>query len=80
MKTIMMLWLMISQILIMFGFSLFSVINAIYARDVLGIPKSQWWLIFIPLTITMVVAAIPIGKDNRQDRKKDSTNPWAILF
>jgi MFS family permease len=37
-----MLWLMVSQILIMFGFSLFSVINAIYARDVLGIPKSQW--------------------------------------
>jgi MFS family permease len=57
-----MLWLMISQILVMFGFSLFSVINAIYARDVLGIPKSQWWLVFIPLTITMVVAAIPIGK------------------
>jgi MFS family permease len=57
-----MLWLMVSQILVMFGFSLFTVINAIYARDVLGIPKSQWWLVFIPLTITMVVAAIPIGK------------------
>jgi len=57
-----MFWLMISQILVMFGYSLFSVINAIYARDVLGIPKSQWWLVFIPLTITMVVAAIPIGK------------------
>lgn len=57
-----MLWLMISQILVMFGFSLFSVINAIYARDVLGIPKSEWWLVFIPLTVTMVVASIPIGK------------------
>ena len=57
-----MFWLMVSQILIMFGFSLFSVINAIYARDVLGIPKSQWWLVFIPLTITMIVASIPVGK------------------
>jgi len=57
-----MLWLMVSQILVMFGFSLFSVINAIYARDVLGIPKSQWWLVFIPLTITMIVASVPVGK------------------
>jgi MFS family permease len=57
-----MFWLMISQILVMFGFSLFSVINAIYARDVLGIPNSQWWLVFIPLTVTMILASIPVGK------------------
>jgi MFS family permease len=57
-----MLWLVISQILIMLGFSLFSVINAIYARDVLGIPKAQWWLVFIPLTITMIIASVPVGK------------------
>jgi len=57
-----MLWLVISQILVMLGFSLFSVINAIYARDVLGIPKAQWWLVFIPLTITMIIASVPVGK------------------
>jgi MFS family permease len=57
-----MFWLVISQILTMFGLSVFNVINAIYARDVLGIPQEQWWLVFIPLTITMIIASIPIGK------------------
>jgi MFS family permease len=57
-----MLWLAVSQILTMLGVSMFFVINAIYARDVLLIPKSQWWLVFIPLTITMIVASIPVGK------------------
>jgi MFS family permease len=57
-----MFWLVISQILAMFGLSIFNVINAIYARDVLGIPQEQWWLVFIPLTITMIAASIPIGK------------------
>jgi MFS family permease len=57
-----MFWLVISQILAMLGLSLFNVINAIYARDVLGIPKSQWWLVYIPLTITMIIGSIPIGK------------------
>jgi MFS family permease len=57
-----MFWLAISQILTMLGLSVFNVINAIYARDVLGIPQEQWWLVFIPLTITMIVASIPIGK------------------
>jgi MFS family permease len=55
-------WLIISQILTMLGLSMFFVINAVYARDVLLIPKSQWWLVFIPLTITMVIASIPVGK------------------
>jgi MFS family permease len=57
-----MLRLLIAQILMMFGFSLFNVINALYARDKLGIPEGQWWLVFIPLLLTMIVASIPIGK------------------
>jgi MFS family permease len=57
-----MFWLLISQILTMFGISLFNVINALYARDTLGVPESQWWIVFIPLLLTMVVAAIPVGK------------------
>jgi MFS family permease len=57
-----MLWLLISQILTMFGMSLFNVINALYARDTLGVPESQWWIVFIPLLLTMVVAAVPVGK------------------
>jgi MFS family permease len=55
-------WLVVSQILTMLGLSMFFVINAVYARDVLLIPKSQWWLVFIPLTITMIIASIPVGK------------------
>jgi predicted MFS family arabinose efflux permease len=57
-----MFWLAISQILMMLGLSMFLVINAVYARDVLLIPKSQWWLVFIPLTTTMIIASIPVGK------------------
>jgi len=38
------------------------VINALYARDVLLIPEEQWWFVFIPLLLTIVVASIPIGK------------------
>ena len=55
-------WLFVVRILIMFGMSTTNVINALYARDVLGIPEEQWWLVFIPLLLTMVVASIPIGK------------------
>jgi MFS family permease len=57
-----MMWLLIAQILTMFGSSLFNVINALYAKDVLGIPEKQWWLVYIPLLLTMIVASIPIGK------------------
>jgi len=57
-----MFWLFVGQALVMFGVSLINVINALYARDVLRIPEEQWWLVFIPLLLTMVVASIPIGK------------------
>jgi len=57
-----MFWLFVIQSLVMFGMSLTNVINALYARDVLLIPEEQWWLVFIPLLLTIVVASIPIGK------------------
>jgi len=56
------MWLLVVQTLLMFGMSLTSVINAVYARDVLGVPEEQWWLVFIPLLLTMIVVSIPIGK------------------
>ena len=57
-----MFWLFVGQTLVMFGMSLTQVINALYARDVLLIPEEQWWLVFVPLLLTMVLASIPIGK------------------
>lgn len=57
-----MFWLLIVQTTIMFGMSLTQVINQLYAVDILGITLEQWWLVFIPLLLTMVVASIPIGK------------------
>jgi MFS family permease len=56
------LWVCIIQAVTMFGFSLTRVINAIYARDFLHISQDQWWLTFVPLLLTMVIASIPIGK------------------
>lgn len=56
------LWLFAVRTLVMLGMSLTNVINALYARDVLGIPMELWWLTFVPLLLTMVVASIPIGK------------------
>jgi len=56
------LWLFAVRTLVMFGISLTNVINALYARDLLGITKEQWDLTFVPLLLTMVVASIPIGK------------------
>jgi MFS family permease len=57
-----MFWLFVVQTLVTFGMSLTQVINQLYAIDVLGITLEQWWLVFIPLLLTMVVASIPIGK------------------
>jgi len=56
------LWLFSVRTLVMFGISLTNVINALYARDVLGIPEQQWYFTHIPLLVTMVVASLPIGK------------------
>jgi len=55
-------WLFVIQTLLMFGMTLTNVINAIYARDVLNIPEEQWWLVYIPLLVTLIIASIPIGK------------------
>jgi MFS family permease len=57
-----MFWLFVGQTLVMFGISLTQVINALYARDVLLISEEQWWLVYIPLMLTMILASIPIGK------------------
>lgn len=56
------LWLFSVQILMMFSNAVVNVINAIYARDQLGIPEEVWWLTFIPLLVTMMIASIPVGK------------------
>ncbi|NWG10458.1 MFS transporter [Candidatus Bathyarchaeota archaeon] len=56
------LWLFVVQTLVMFGMSLTNVMNAIYAKNNLGIPEDQWWLTFIPLLVTMIIVSIPIGK------------------
>lgn len=56
------LWLFTVQIMLMFANAQFNVINAIYAINQLGIPEELWWVTYIPLLITMIVASIPIGK------------------
>lgn len=55
-------WLFVVQVMTMFSFALTNVINALYARDVLGIAQDQWFLAYIPMLLTMVVASYPIGK------------------
>jgi MFS family permease len=55
-------YLFIVQVISMFALSLISVINAIYARDILNISQGEWFLTYIPMLITMVVASYPIGK------------------
>ena len=55
-------WLFIVQIIVMFSMNMNGVMNAIYAKEVLGIPEEQWWLTFIPLLLTMIALSIPIGK------------------
>jgi DHA1 family multidrug resistance protein-like MFS transporter len=57
-----MFWLFVVQTAVMFCMSLTGVINQIYALEVLGITLSQWWLVFIPMLLTVVVVSIPIGK------------------
>jgi len=55
-------WLLLVQVMTMFALALTNVINAIYARDVLGIPQNEWFLVYIPMLLTMVAASYPIGK------------------
>jgi MFS family permease len=55
------IWLLIGQTMVMFGFALTQVINAVYARDVLHIPEELWWITFIPLLLIMILASVPIG-------------------
>ncbi len=57
-----MLWLFVVQVMVMFSSALTNVINAIYARDQLRIPQDQWFLVYIPMLITMVLVSFPIGK------------------
>jgi MFS family permease len=57
-----MLWLVIGQTLVTFALSITMVINQIYAIDILGITLEQWWVVFVPLLLTTVVASLPIGK------------------
>lgn len=56
------LWLFSVRTLVMFGISVTGVINALYATKVLGLTEQQWYFVFIPLLLTMVVASLPIGK------------------
>lgn len=66
-----MFWLFIVQTVVMFSMSLTGVINQIYALKVLGVTLEQWWLVFIPMLLTVVVASIPIGKAvDKVGRKK----------
>ncbi len=55
-------WLFVVQVLTMLGLAVTNVINAIYARDVLGIAQNEWFLVYIPMLIIMVIASYPIGK------------------
>ena len=56
------LYLFIVQVISMFALALITVINALYARDVLNISQDSWFLTYIPMLLTMMVASYPIGK------------------
>ena len=55
-------WLLLVQVITMFTVAVTNVINAIYARDVLGLPQNEWFLAYIPMLLTVVAASYPIGK------------------
>jgi len=55
-------YLFIVQVISMFAFGLITVINAIYARDILNIPQTEWFLTYIPMLLTMLVVSYPLGK------------------
>jgi MFS family permease len=56
------LYLFVVEVMTMFALSLITVINAIYARDILNIAQTQWFLTYLPMLLTMVVASYPLGK------------------
>ena len=64
----------------MFGGSLISVINAVYARDGLGVAETQWWLVYIPLLVTMVVASLPTGKTVDKFGRKNPLIIGLVIF
>ena len=55
-------YLFIVEVMTMFAFALINVINAIYARDVLNIPQTEWFLTYVPMLLTMIIASYPLGK------------------
>ena len=55
-------YLFIVQVISMFTFGLINVINAIYARDILNIPQTEWFLTYIPMLLTMLIVSYPLGK------------------
>jgi len=55
-------YLFIVEVMTMFAMSLITVINAIYARDILNIPQNQWFLTYVPMLLTMIIASYPLGK------------------
>jgi MFS family permease len=56
------LWLFLIQIMLMFANAQINVINTLYAINQLGIPEDLWWIVYIPLLLTMMAASIPVGK------------------
>jgi MFS family permease len=55
-------YLFIVEVITMFALALINVINAIYARDVLSISQTEWFLTYIPMLLTMIVASYPLGR------------------
>ena len=55
-------YLFIAEVITMFALALINVINAIYARDILNIPQTEWFLTYIPMLLTMIIASYPLGK------------------
>ena len=55
-------YLFIAEVITMFALALINVINAIYARDILNIPQNEWFLTYIPMLLTMIIASYPLGK------------------
>lgn len=55
-------WLFLVEVTGMFSLALTTVTNALYARDVLGISQNQWFIVYIPMLITLVLASYPVGK------------------